>query len=68
MELQKVVDKVCECLPDGFELYLSMENGAACVELYRVDDGFLELPDSADKSLEEQIDDALCVANGWDAA
>jgi hypothetical protein len=46
-------------------LSLCMENGAAWVELGVDRIGNVKLPDSADKTLINQINDALCVAIGW---
>lgn len=59
---QTVANKVCEHLPEGYVLNLAMENGAAWVELIDADGNCVALPDAADKSIDEQINDALCVA------
>lgn len=59
-----VANRVCEQLPEGYQIRVVMENGAAWVELIGVDDNCVELPDAADKSLDEQINDAVCVACG----
>ena len=64
-DLQAVANKVCQHIPGNALLSLCMENGAAWVELGVDKIGNVKLPDSADKSLLEQINDALCVANGW---
>jgi hypothetical protein len=63
--LQSVANKVCKHIPGNMVLSLCMENGAAWVELGEDKFGSVDLPDSADKSLLEQINDALCVAKGW---
>lgn len=60
-----MANRVCRHLPVGWELRLCMENGAAWVTLHKSDGGIAELPDSTDKRLEEQVNDALCIANGW---
>ena len=39
-----------------------MERGAAWVMLHNQNGDFVELPDSTDKTLEQQVNDALCVA------
>ena len=41
---------------------LSMENGAACVEVITPEGDQAELPDTGDMTLVEQIEDALCFA------
>lgn len=65
MRVIDMANRVCKQLPDGWELLLCMEKGAAWVRLIDPDSDEAVLPDSADKSLERQINDALCVANGW---
>jgi hypothetical protein len=60
--LQEIANRVCGELPVGWELCLNMENGAGWVKLYNPDGDCPPLPDAADKSLEEQIEDALGVA------
>ena len=64
MDIQEIANKVCKHLPDGYELILFMENGAAWFEMYN-DRKPIELGDSTDKTLVEQINDALCIANGF---
>lgn len=59
-----VANRVCERLPEGYVLNLAMENGAAWVELIDDDGNCVDLPDAGDKSIDEQINDALCVACG----
>ena len=61
---QIVANRVCEHLPEGYVLSLAMENGAAWVELVDADGNYVALPDSAEKNIDEQINDALCVACG----
>jgi len=63
--LQDAANKICQHLPKNMVLSLCMENGAAWVELGVDRIGSVELPDSADKTLINQINDALCVAIGW---
>ncbi|MDC8456905.1 hypothetical protein [Marinobacter sp. DS40M6] len=63
--LQEVAERVCEHIPENMMISLCMENGAAWVQLGQDKVGNLELPDSADKTLVQQINEALCVANGW---
>ena len=64
--IETVANHVCRLLPPGWELRLCMENGAAWVTLHNPDGDCIETPDSADKSLEQQVDDALrVVIGGW---
>jgi hypothetical protein len=67
MFLSDVANTVCKHIPEGCHIQLCMENGSAYVELFDQGGNPWKLPDSADKTLEEQINDALCVANGWSA-
>jgi hypothetical protein len=60
-----LANKVCQHLPEGWQLNLCMERGAAWVQLSNQDGDDVSLPDAADKSLEQQVNDALCVARGW---
>jgi hypothetical protein len=60
-----ITERVCKNLPDGFEIQLCMENGSAWVALNDQDGRYRPLPDAADKTLIEQLNDALCVAKGF---
>jgi hypothetical protein len=60
-----MANRVCQHLPDGWELRLCMDHGAAWVELSDMNGDEWVLPDAADKTLEQQVNDALCVARGW---
>jgi hypothetical protein len=64
--LQSIANKVCAHTPEGWVIRLGIEHGAAWVEAENQDGNPVELPDSADKALTEQLNDALCVANGWE--
>lgn len=63
-QVQEVANRVCGHVPEGWVIDLAMENGAAWVEAFDPDGHLVELPDSADKSLIEQLNEALCVAIG----
>ncbi len=63
--LQEVTNKVCQHIPEEMILSLCMENGAAWVELVDRDGDSLSLPESSDKSLSEQIEDALHSGLEW---
>jgi hypothetical protein len=65
VSLQDAANKICQHLPENMVLSLCMENGAAWVELGVDRIGNVKLPDSADKTLINQINDALFVAIGW---
>ena len=70
LPLMTVIDKVAEQVPAGYIISLRIENGSAWVELDRVEGprrarGIQQLPDPADKSLQDQLMDALCVSQGW---
>lgn len=57
-----MANRVCQHLPEGWELRLCMERGAAWVTLYNPEGDCIETPDAADKSMEQQVTDALRVA------
>jgi hypothetical protein len=57
-----VANRVCRDLPEGFELRVCMERGAAWVMLTNEYGDGIVLPDSADKSIDEQIEDAMQAA------
>jgi len=63
--LEQMVEKICKRIPEGLEISLRMENGCAYVTLGADEVGFVPLPDSTDKTLQEQLQDALLVANGY---
>ncbi|RUR52733.1 hypothetical protein [Vreelandella populi] len=65
MDIEEVANAACKHLPDGYVASLCMEKGAAWVELHAPDGGKLALPDSTDKDLVEQVNDAIAVANGF---
>ena len=60
------INRACGHLPHGLILSLHMENGAAWVTLDTADGVNLALPDSADCTIYEQLNDALCAANGFE--
>ena len=61
----ELINKICKQIPPGYEIKLHMENGAAWVTLVNANDDDITLPDSADMTIIEQLNDALCVANKW---
>lgn len=61
----KIIETICVHLPPGWVIGLYMEAGAAWVSLSDPVGNIPKLPDSTDKTLTEQLNDALCVANGW---
>jgi hypothetical protein len=58
MSLWNTINKLCRDLPEGYIVKLGMENGAAWVEAYFHDDE-IDLPDSTDKNLQQELIDAL---------
>lgn len=64
--IDTVANEICRDIPDGYELRLCMERGAAWVTLHDEEGDLIGLPDVADKTLAEQLAEALIVArNGW---
>lgn len=65
--MEDIINKICEHLPINYTICLYMENGSAYVKLFDPLTKEIELPDTADKTLIDQLNDALCVANGFKA-
>lgn len=64
--LQRIANAVSRHCPEGCLISLHIEHGAAWVSLEdERGPGETTLPDSADQSLLAQLNEALCVANGW---
>ena len=63
--LQDAANKICKHLPEGFEIRLCMENGAAWVEMRDDHVDVSGLVDTDDICLATQLNNALCVARGW---
>lgn len=61
----EIINKICADLPYHWEINLKMESGAATVVLVYAGRE-VDLPDTADKTLTEQLNDALCVATRRD--
>lgn len=66
ISIEKTAEAICKHIPKGWIISFNMEQGAAWVELLDHLNNPQELPDTADKSLTEQLNDAICVAKGWD--
>ena len=63
--LQELAEDVCKYVPETYEINIVFLNNDALV-LLSANDGFvLESPEPAGKSLAEQLNDALLVANGY---
>jgi len=61
--MMDMVNKIASELPIGFTVHLCIENGSAYVHLFDAR-GVFVLPDSADNTLEEQLNNALkCALN-----
>lgn len=65
MYVRVLANAVAKHLPKGYVLSLNIERGAAWVELLDPLERPVKLPDAADKTLEQQVNDALCAACGW---
>jgi hypothetical protein len=62
-DLTQLFNLVCRDLPDGYEMQICLENGAAYVTMTDSNGNHVCLPDSTDKSIHEEIMCALNVAN-----
>lgn len=67
LTLQEIANTVAQFLPVGYTLSLRIERGSARVEVTDPREVPVPLPDTADKSLYQQINDGLCRACGWPA-
>jgi len=67
LTVQEIANTVARFLPPGYTLSLRIEHGAAWVEVTNEHSFPVPLPDAADKSLYQQINDGLCRACGWPA-
>ncbi len=67
LSVADVANVVARFIPVGYTLSLHIERGAAWVELMDDEGDQVSLPDAADKSLYQQINDGLCHACGWPA-
>ena len=65
INLERMVNIVCGHLPIGCVVTLEMEHGSADVNLIDTNGDYVNLPDTTDKTIIEQLNDALLVANGW---
>ena len=59
----EVIEKVCKQLPKEWEIQLHLENGAAWVTLENILLEEVVQIESTDKTMEEQLNEALCIAN-----
>lgn len=67
LTVQEIANTVAQFLPLGYTLSLRIERGSAWVEVTDAREVPVPLPDAADKSLYQQINDGLCRACGWPA-
>ena len=62
----EIINKICGHLPEGWEIQLCMENGAAWVRVFEQKGGGEDICiEGGGQSLEEQLNEALCIANGF---
>lgn len=64
--LMEAAEAVCRRCPSGYSIALHMEDGAAFVQAFRGGVG-LPMPDSAVMTLADQLNEALCLVNGFHA-
>ena len=53
--IDTVANEICRDIPDGYELRLCMERGAAWVTLHNEEGDLIGLPDTGDKTMAEQM-------------
>ena len=61
-----MIERICKDLPDGWEINLCMENGAAWVVIFSQNGEFDEVIDGAGKSIEEQLNEAVAFARKFE--
>jgi hypothetical protein len=66
MFFRDMFDRVCALLPEGWELRLCMESGFVWVTLHNPmgDSVWLSDAHADEKSIERQVNDAICAARG----
>jgi len=65
--MMPLIERLAKELPEGFVVRLGVENGSAWVELYD-NDTEVTLPDSTDRSISQQLTDALWMAKKIEAS
>lgn len=65
MTIDEAMQKAAGVLPDGWQIYIGVEHGAAWIELHNPEGDGVNFDSSPDKTLAEQIDDAILEANSW---
>ena len=61
----ELVNRICQHIPKGFKISLTMEQGAAWVTLTNDNKMKIHHIDGIDQTLEEQLNEALNIANGF---
>lgn len=62
LNLEQMVEKVRKLLPLGWELSICIESATAWITLHNPEGYRQKLPDATDKSIDEQIDEAIFIA------
>ena len=68
----ETINRICAQLQPGWMIELCMthgevqDGGGPTVELVDPENRLLNLPDPSDKTIIEQLNDALCVAKGFE--
>ena len=65
--LLDVANRMCQLIPEGWELRLCMERGAAWVDLRNEAGDCIELPDPGDAPLHQQMERAVAISIEEDA-
>lgn len=62
MTLDEALQKAAGVLPHGYMIHVGVERGAAWIELYNPDGDEINFDSSPDKTLAEQLNDAIVEA------
>ena len=57
--MKDMINEICKRLPEGYQINLHMEEGAAYVTIINDDFQYLHNVDGGDKTLEEQLEESL---------
>ena len=64
----EIVNRICSQLPSGWIITLEMEKDSAWIDLEGPLGEYSSWQDLTDKTIVEQLEDALCMAKGWGKA
>lgn len=64
-KLQDIVNALSRHIPKGFVISICIEDGEVWVQLKNSDSEYVDRLPSQNRTLLEQLNNALCIALGW---